>query len=212
MTVVRSLARHRRVLGSVAILVALALAVVVLGNYGDAGAIGADRHGRTAVAAEHPAAVVPSAPPLSRSVPVSLRIPAIALDQHLIQLGRNPDRTVQVPSDFQRAGWYNGGPTPGEDGSAVILGHVDSYQGPAVFFRLNELTPGDEITVGREDGSVATFVVTDVETYRKDQFPAQQVYGPRGGSSLQLVTCGGEFDTSTRSYESNVVVYSSLTQ
>jgi len=147
---------------------------------------------------------------LARSVPVVLSIPAIGLDLPLTQLGLNADRTVQVPSDPQQPGWYRLGPTPGELGSAVILGHVDSYRGPAVFYRLHTLRPGDQVAVTRADGTVVRFAVQAVATYPKTQFPARQVYGSRGYSALQLVTCGGEFDRKAHSYRSNVVVYTSL--
>lgn len=143
--------------------------------------------------------------------PVSLRIPAIGVATTLGELGLNPDRTVQVPTDFTQPGWFGLGPVPGQLGSAVILGHVDSYQGPAVFFRLGSLHTGDQVEVALTNKTVAHFGVTTVTTYPKEQFPAQLVYAPHGGSTLNLVTCGGEFDTHTRSYLSNVVVTTTLT-
>jgi len=144
--------------------------------------------------------------------PVSLRIPVIGVATTLGQLGLNPDRTVQVPTDFTQAGWFGLGPVPGQLGSAVILGHVDSYQGPAVFFRLGSLHTGDQVEVALTNKTVAHFRVITVTTYPKEQFPAQLVYdAPHGGSTLNLVTCGGEFDTRTRSYLSNVVVTTTLT-
>lgn len=149
--------------------------------------------------------------PVARSTPVALRIPILDLAVSLSTLGLNPDRTVEVPTDFAQPGWFGLGPTPGEVGSAVILGHVDSYRGPAVFFRLRDLTPGDQVEVTLTDGMTAHFTVTRVVMYPKDQFPAQQVYGPHGHSDLQLVTCGGTFDTTTRSYLSNIVAYTTLT-
>jgi len=147
---------------------------------------------------------------VSRSDPVGLRIPAIGLAVSVSGLGLNSDRTVQVPTDFQRPGWFRPGPAPGQPGSAVILGHVDSFRGPAVFYRLRSLRPGDTVETSLADGAVARFVVNAVVMYPKTQFPAQQVYGSHGYSALQLVTCGGEFDTHTRSYLSNVVVYTTL--
>lgn len=150
-------------------------------------------------------------PSVERSDPVSLRIPAIGLSaKPLVSLGLNADRTVQVPTDILQAGWYRYGPTPGQQGSAVILGHVDSYRGPAVFFNLRALEPGDQIDVTLADGNVAHFTVTSVAMFSKLAFPATLVYGPHGGASLQLVTCGGAFDEATGSYLSNVVVFSSL--
>ncbi len=149
-------------------------------------------------------------PAVPRSVPVALRVPAIGVDVSLSTLGLNPDRTVQVPTDFQQPGWFGLGPSPGQTGSAVILGHVDSYKGPAVFFRIRTLRAGDQVNVSLADGAIAHFQVTAVAMYAKDQFPAQQVYAPHGGSALQLVTCGGTFDTHTRSYLSNIVAYTTL--
>ncbi len=149
-------------------------------------------------------------PVASRPAPVALRIPAIGVDVSLSTLGLNADHTVQVPTDFQQAGWFGLGPSPGQTGSAVILGHVDSYTGPAVFFQIRTLRAGDQVNVSLADGTIAHFQVTAVAMYAKDQFPAQQVYAPHGGSALQLVTCGGAFDTHTRSYLSNIVAYTTL--
>jgi sortase (surface protein transpeptidase) len=145
-----------------------------------------------------------------RSTPTQLQIPAIGLSVPLSTLGLNLDGTVQVPSSVQQAGWYRLGPSPGQLGSAVILGHVDSYQGPAVFFKLRSVVAGDLIGVNLADGAKAQFKVTSVSTYLKSNFPDQAVYGPHGFSELQLVTCGGTFDTQTGHYLSNIVVYSSL--
>jgi LPXTG-site transpeptidase (sortase) family protein len=148
--------------------------------------------------------------PAGRSVPVTLSIPAIGLKVPVSELGLNPDHTIQVPTDFQEPGWYRLGPSPGQLGSAVILGHVDSYQGPAVFFRLRTLQTGDSVDVTLADGVITHFAVREIAMYRKTNFPTVLVYGSHGYSGLQLVTCGGVFDTQTRSYLSNVVVYTSL--
>lgn len=156
------------------------------------------------------ARAVGAGPVVGRSEPAELRIPAIGVSVPVSSLGLNADRTVEVPTDFALAGWFRLGPTPGQVGSAVILGHVDSVQGPAVFFRLRTLHAGDAVEVTSDNGDIARFTVTGVATYPKDQFPAEKVYAPHGDSSLQLVTCGGEFDSSTGSYRSNVVVYTSL--
>lgn len=157
-----------------------------------------------------PAPAEAVSPVVERSVPVSLRIPAIGLAVSMSELGLNSDGTVEVPTDFQEPGWFRLGPSPGQVGSAVILGHVDSYQGPAVFFQLRSLQAGDRVEVSLADGAIAQFVVDTVATYLKTQFPAEQVYASHGYSALQLVTCGGEFDTQSRSYLSNVVAYTSL--
>lgn len=153
---------------------------------------------------------VQTAPPISRSTPVSFKIASINASGSLISVGLNTDGSVQVPADYLQAGWYQKGPAPGEQGSAVILGHVDSYKGTGVFFYLKKVKPGDMIDVTRADGKTAHFKVTDVRMYEKTQFPDQLVFAPRGGATLQVVTCGGDFDQATKSYLSNVVVFSSL--
>jgi sortase (surface protein transpeptidase) len=158
-----------------------------------------------------PAALAPIVTPLiDRSVPLELRIPAIGLSTSLSTLGLNLNGTVQVPSDIQQAGWYRFGPTPGQTGSAVILGHVDSYRGPAVFYKLRNLVAGDFIDVTLTDGATALFKVTSVAMYLKSAFPSQAVYASHGSSALQLVTCGGVFDPHTGHYLSNTVVYTAL--
>ena len=153
---------------------------------------------------------MPGVKPTARSVPLAMSIPAIGLSVPLSQLGINPDHTVQVPTNFQEPGWYKFGPSPGQLGSSVILGHVDSYLGPAVFFRLRSLRPGDKVDVSLADGVITHFVVRQVAMYPKADFPTLSVYGSHGYSALQLVTCGGVFDSQSRSYLSNVVVYTSL--
>ena len=148
----------------------------------------------------------------ARSVPVMLRVPAIGLAVYLGSgLGLNLDGSVQVPTGTQQPGWFRLGPTPGQIGSAVILGHVDSTAGPGVFFELRTLAAGDVVDVGLSDGVTAQFTVNSVAQYSKLSFPAQRVYGSHGSSALQLVTCGGVFDHQTGSYLSNIVVYTSLT-
>lgn len=141
------------------------------------------------------------------SPPVAITIPALKIDSRLIGLRKDPDGSLQVPEDPQRAGWYSQGPAPGDAGPAVIVGHVDSYRGPGIFARLDRLTLGDLIDVRRADGSVVAFVVTSVETFAKRDFPTESVYVGDGTSSLRLVTCGGEFDAKSKSYLSNVVVF-----
>ncbi len=146
----------------------------------------------------------------ARSVPVSLHIPAIGLSVPLSTLGLNADGSVQVPDNTVEPGWFRLGPTPGQLGSAVILGHVDNYTGPGVFFELRTLAAGDRVDVTLTDGATVHFAVNSVTMYSKPNFPADRVYTSHGSSALQLVTCGGTFDHQTGSYLSNVVVYSSL--
>ncbi len=148
-----------------------------------------------------------SANPRPVAAPVSLTIPAIGVETKLITLGLNPNGTLQVPSTTAVAGWYTGGPRPGAIGSAIIVGHVDSYKGPGIFFRLRTLKPGDKVYVRRADGTLAVFRVTLVRKYPKDHFPTESVYGPTPDAELRLITCGGTFDSTTGHYLSNYIVY-----
>ena len=155
-------------------------------------------------------AVTTTAPGLAASVPTTVSIPSIGVESHLITLGQNADGSVEVPKNFQTAGWYNGSVTPGQTGPSVIVGHVDSDSGPGVFFRLGALKPGDRVVVGRADGTTATFAITGVREYTKNQFPTVEVYGNTTVPALRLVTCGGAFDNTTKHYLSNVVAFGQL--
>jgi LPXTG-site transpeptidase (sortase) family protein len=150
-----------------------------------------------------------SAEPAPVARPVSLTIPLIGVQTQLMTLGLAADGTMQVPplSSASVAGWFTGSPRPGAVGSAIIVGHVDSWKGPAVFDRLDELRPGDDVYVKRADGTTVKFRVTSLQTYLKDHFPTQTVYGPTPDAELRLITCGGAWDAATRHYLSNTVVY-----
>jgi len=153
-------------------------------------------------------------PSLQRSMPVSVDIPAIGVTSKLLHLGLNPDGSIQVPSLVTSAGeaaWYKYSATPGQIGTSVIEGHVDSYQGPAVFYRLGALRPGDTIDVTLADGVTAIFRVTGVRQYLKSNFPAKAIYGVTNYAALRLITCGGVFDYATGHYLSSTVVFASLT-
>jgi hypothetical protein len=139
--------------------------------------------------------------------PVSLTIPLIGVQTRLITLGLTSSGALQVPSSTSVAGWYTGGPKPGAIGSAIIVGHIDSVTGPGVFYRLSELRPGDKVYVKRADGTLVEFRVTSVQTYLKDRFPTETVYGATPDPELRLITCGGAFDYATGHYLSNIVVY-----
>jgi LPXTG-site transpeptidase (sortase) family protein len=154
------------------------------------------------------------APPQSTSpkpvaAPVSLTIPLIGVQTKLLKLGLTSSGTLQVPTLAMAgvAGWYTGSPRPGSIGSAIIVGHVDTHGGPAVFDRLDQLTRGDKIYVKRADGTLVEFRVTSLQTYPKDHFPTEDVYGPVPDPELRLITCGGTFDYTTGHYLSNFVVY-----
>jgi sortase (surface protein transpeptidase) len=142
--------------------------------------------------------------------PVRIEIPAIGVSSALVRLGLNPDGTMQVPDDYGVAGWFTGGPAPGDTGPAVIAGHVDSRSGPAIFHRLGALRNGDAIDVTRADGTTARFVADDIARYPKRAFPTQAVFGPVPDPVLRLITCGGRFDRARRSYVDNVIVTAHL--
>ena len=150
------------------------------------------------------AAAAEAAPP--PALPLALSIPAIDVKTDVIRLGQQQDGTVEVPGNPAEAGWFRLGPPPGAAGSSVILGHFDSMSGPAVFYRLKELRPGDRLTVGLDDGTSVEFRVHSIRTYANADFPARKVYGKQGRSQLNLVTCGGEYDSSRGGYQANVVV------
>jgi sortase (surface protein transpeptidase) len=143
-------------------------------------------------------------------VPVRLAIPRIHVASSLERLGRARDGTVEVPRRWEVPGWYALGPRPGDPGSAVILGHVDSKRGPAVFYRLRELRPGDEIRIARADGSSVRFVVERTAKYDKQRFPTDDVYYPALAPALRLVTCGGQFNFTTGHYRSNIIVFATI--
>jgi sortase (surface protein transpeptidase) len=144
-------------------------------------------------------------------VPIRVTIPKIRVTSSLVRLGKEWDGTIdEAPLQWAVAGWYALGPRPGEPGSAVILGHVDSKSGPAVFFRLRELRRGDLVEVTRQDGSTVRFVVNRTEQYLKRRFPTEDVYFPTLSPTLRLVTCGGVFDPAAGHYRSNVIVFASL--
>jgi hypothetical protein len=144
---------------------------------------------------------------LQEPEPTRIDIAAIGVTSDLVRLGLRTDGTMEVPRDFARAGWFTNGPRPGENGPAVIAGHVDSMTGPAAFYRLKDVQPGTDIAVTRADGTNITFRVARVETYEKQAFPTTAVFGPTPDAELRLVTCGGDFDWSKRSYKANIVVY-----
>jgi sortase (surface protein transpeptidase) len=152
--------------------------------------------------------------PMARSVPASIYIPRIQVRAKIISLGLTPSGAAAVPSlatPFLTS-WYDRGPTPGQPGTAVILGHVDSAQvGPAIFYNLGELRPGDLIYVTRQDRQTAVFRVYSAALYLKADFPTRTVYSYTSWPTLRLITCGGEFDKATGHYLGNIVVFAEYT-
>jgi sortase (surface protein transpeptidase) len=139
--------------------------------------------------------------------PVRIVIPAMDVAAPLIPLGLNPDRTLQVPNSFSEAGWFTGGPEPGEPGPAVIVGHVDSVDGPGVFYHLRALRRGDEIKVVLRNGWTIRYLVSSHLAAPKNDFPTKLVYAHTEKPTLRLITCDGQFDTSTGHYVDNYIVF-----
>jgi hypothetical protein len=156
-------------------------------------------------ASELPVAPVTDLAP-GAPAPTRVRIPAIGVNAALEELRLDGTGALLSPNDFAKAGWYADGTSPGQPGPAVIAGHVDSTTGRAVFYRLPELRPGDTVEVARGHHWV-TFRVTSSAWYPKSRFPTAEVYGPTPDPQLRLITCGGNFDRTRRSYVDNLVVY-----
>ncbi len=194
---------------------------ILLAGAGVTGLALASQTGRPAVPVGKPAMVpvpigqqapVPQPTPQKVARPVSLTIPAIGVRTGLVHLGLTSSGALQVPSNTTVAGWYTGSARPGATGAAVIVGHIDSQNGPGVFFRLRLLHAGSRVYVRRADGTLAVFRVTSVRSYPKARFPTLAVYGPVPDAELRLITCGGAFDVATGHYLSNVIAYATLVQ
>lgn len=161
----------------------------------------------TSVAA--PVAIAPPSPshPDDAVLPARIDIADIGVSADVESVVRNGDGTLATPQNWNDAGWYAEGVVPGEPGPAVIVGHRDSAaDGAAVFYRLGELTPGDDVTITERDGSTSHFVVDSLQQVAKSDFPTEQVYGPSAHRLLRLITCIGDFDFAARSYVDNLVV------
>jgi len=197
-------------------LTAAGLAVAVSAALGVPGATasdvppGVDGPPAAAAAAQVvPASAAASTPAADQAAltPVRLTIPSLEVSTSLVALGLQDDGTLEVPEAYDVAGWFTGGPPPGERGPAVIAGHLDSHDGPGVFAHLPRLVAGDRLSVERADGSTVEFVVTGTDQTAKDGFPTEEVYGPTAGAELRLITCGGAFDRRSGHYQDNVVVF-----
>jgi hypothetical protein len=147
---------------------------------------------------------------VARSAPIHLSIPALGISVRVSKVGLNSSGAVNVPSSFGIPAWYDQGYSPGQVGSAAILGHVDSTSGPGVFYHLVDMKPGQRVKVILANHRTLVFVVIGIRQYSKNGFPDQLVYGPKSYSALNLVTCGGVFDSATHHYLSNIVVFTKL--
>jgi len=149
---------------------------------------------------------------LDRSAAKHILVPSVGIKANIDQIGLKSDGTLETPSyeRYKNAAWYKLGPSPGEVGPAVILGHVDSKSERAVFFDLRRVVPGAKIEISRADGSKVLFTVDSIEQFPKSAFPTQRVYGPTAYPTLRLITCGGKFDRQRREYVDNIIVFASL--
>ncbi|MFF7573902.1 class F sortase [Streptomyces sp. NPDC008061] len=176
-----------------------------------------------APAAAPPAPAAPAAPSaaaspsptglfMPRSKPTKLQIPSIAVKAPFtpLSIGANGQLNPPPPNDTNLVGWYKGGVTPGERGSAIVAGHVDTTTGPAVFLQLQFVKQGATVDITRADGSVATFKVDSVEKFSKANFPNDLVYADTPDAQLRLITCGGTYDRKAKDYKDNVVVFAHL--
>jgi len=149
---------------------------------------------------------------MNESKPIKLEVPSIGIDAQVVELGLNPDMTVEIPKRGEEVGWYKHSQTPGEIGPSVLIGHLDWNGGKGVFYDLNKLETGNTFRVTREDGSVAVFVVEDKEEYSQFDFPTDKVYGKLAKPGIRLVTCSGKFLGDADRYSHNLVIYASLIQ
>jgi LPXTG-site transpeptidase (sortase) family protein len=148
---------------------------------------------------------------MTHSEPTHLTISSVGIDVDTTPVGLDENGSIQMPPLFSWVtGWYDKSPTPGEKGPAVIVGHVDTYKGASVFWRLREVKQGDTILVNRKDGSAAKFRVDSLKQFSQSNFPTKEVYGNIDYAGLRLITCGGTFDKSSEHYSDNTVVYASL--
>ena len=142
--------------------------------------------------------------------PIRISIPAIGVDARVIPLGLNPDQTIQVPKNLADTGWFRPGPEPGEQGAAVIVGHLDSTRGAGVFFRLHDLRPGNVITVHLRGGSRVRFVARSMIRVSKNHFPTRRVYARTPQPTLRLITCAGRLNPATGHHADNYIVFATL--
>jgi hypothetical protein len=157
-----------------------------------------------------PVALSAPAPPgrsIEQSVPAHIDIADIGVSADVESLSLNGDGTLATPQNWNDAGWYSEGAAPGDPGPAIVVGHRDSAAaGPAVFYRLGELSPGALVTITESDGNTYNFAVESLKQVAKSDFPTGEVYGPSEHRLLRLITCTGGFDYTTRSYVDNLVV------
>jgi hypothetical protein len=187
-----------------ALLLVVGLVVLVGLVFGPDRPAGTARAERVVLAG--PSWAVEPAPVEVVAPPARVRIPAIGVDSAIVDIGVDAGGVLVPPATTDVTGWFTAGPAPGAVGPALLAAHVDSRAGPGVFFRLVDLVPGDEVTVERTDGTAVVFVVVSTTRVAKTAFPTELVYSPLPVPALRLITCGGTFDATARSYRDNLIV------
>lgn len=224
--ILRSVLILAGVAGVVTVLVGLLLMMVAPEQYGladqrttlpprsQANATGLpDPYFQAPATAPPPLPSIPAAPAMQPSTPVRLVVKRLGINAPISSVGLDGQGAIEVPpvADPNLVGWYRSGPTPGEAGPAIILGHKDTRSGSAVFSRLDEIRNGDVIEVRRKDGIIAVFTVGGLEQAEKSVFPTQRVYGESPNPQLHLITCGGTYNRTTGHYTDNVIAYATMT-
>ncbi|MFJ9942143.1 class F sortase [Streptomyces erythrochromogenes] len=209
--------RRRSPWGAIALVMLTGLAMVRNGVNIDDGPPQPTAASAVAVTADQLPANPPKPPAdmelLEHSSVQRIRIPTINVDAPVMTVGLDAEGWIDAPppQDRNLAGWYLNGISPGQRGSAVIVGHVDNAQGPAVFYGLGSVKPGNHIEVERYDGRTAVFEVYGVEVFSKEAFPGARVYGDTGHAELRVITCGGGY-SKARGYDGNVVVFARMVE
>lgn len=196
----------RRGAAALGVVAVAALLAVVLVMRDDEGARRAQA-GRSQARDVPRTRLAPGHAPATGAPRARIQIPSIGVDAGVVDLGLNRDRTLQVPARARQVGLWKGGAVPGREGAAIMVGHVDSRTGPAVFFRLRRLREGDRVIVRMPGRAAARYVVQGSEEVSKDRFPTRRVYARTRGATLRLITCSGSFDRSSGHYRDNLVVY-----
>lgn len=165
------------------------------------------------LSAEQEPATPPDVPnPDPGIIPVRIEIPAIGVDAAIVPVGLLKDGQMEAPKEYDGTGWFEPGYRPGAHGNSVIAGHVDHYTGPAVFYDLRRLRPGDELIVTGESGERRTFLVERLERYVADVAPLEAIFGPADEARLNLITCAGTYNRKTKQRDERLVVFSARSE
>jgi sortase (surface protein transpeptidase) len=200
-----------RVLKAFLLLAVLAVVLIAVGNWMHRDGTPTDSGGTYVPTKKASYSCKPIDSRLHKGAPCRVAIPAIGVDAKVIWLGLNPDGTLQVPRNYSLTGWWSGGQKPGKDGPTVIVGHIDGRSGPAVFYHLKRLQPGDIVKVWRVGmRTPVKYRVVDTGEWPKSDFPTELVYGDTPGPTLRLITCGGAFNHSTGHYVDNIIVFARI--